>query len=73
MQEASRNHLTGLLAVNAAAMVFGAAALFARLEVPVVWIVAGRLPFLPKVQSILDRVSWYQCGAFCIQNAQRAN
>lgn len=53
MQEASRNHLTGLLAVNAAAMVFGAAALFARLEVPVVWIVAGRAGFAALTLMLL--------------------
>lgn len=53
MEPASRSHLSGFLAVNAAAMVFGAAALFARLDVPIVWIVAGRAGFAALTLIVL--------------------
>ena len=53
VQAASRSRLAGFLAVNAAAMVFGAAALFARLDVPIVWIVAGRAGFAALTLAFL--------------------
>ena len=58
MLSIDRQTTAGFLAVNAAAMVFGAAALFARLDVPIVWIVAGRAAFAAATLVLLGLLLW---------------